>query len=120
MDSTITLNVINEVKSNPREVAEIFNKHFINVAADIGNDITDDNLDNHPNVEKISSFNNAPESKFENVEVTEIKSIIDKLKVSKLTGVDGISARLIKSCSESISPVITNLITANQDTSLVG
>ena len=52
------LRELNDIKTNPSEVCEIFNAHFINVASDIGRSQNCNDYSNHPSIEAIKMATN--------------------------------------------------------------
>ena len=56
------LRELNDIKTNPSEVCEIFNAHFINVASDIGRSQKCNDYANHPSIEAIKYGNKHIES----------------------------------------------------------
>ena len=54
--NTIVLRELNDIKTNPSEVCEIFNAHFINVASDIGRSQNCNDYANHPSIEAITKM----------------------------------------------------------------
>ena len=105
-----------KIVSDQREVCNIFNNYFVNVAKDIGNDTSQINQDfsNHPSIEKILENNplENPEDQFSFEPTTEtyVHKVISNLNIKKSTGVDNISAKILKSCVSTVSGTISNLI----------
>ena len=60
--SRIVIRELDDIKTNPSEVCEIFNSHFINVASDIGRSQNCIDYTNHPSIEAIKNGNKHPES----------------------------------------------------------
>ena len=104
-----------KIVSDQREVCNIFNNYFVNVAKDIGNDTSQYNQDfsNHPSIEKILENNplGNPEDQFSFKPTTEtyVHKVISNLNIKKSTGVDKISAKILKSCVSTVSGTISNL-----------
>ena len=101
--------------SEPPKVCKLFNDHFVNVAKDIGyssNHYKDD-FSYHPSITKI--LENTPQCKsdqkftFKPVGEKNVHKIISNFTVKKVTGTDNISAKILKSCSSSISSTIAYL-----------
>ena len=105
-----------KIVSDQKEVCNIFNNYFVNVAKDIGNDTFQYNQDfsNHPSIEKIMENNplENPDDPFSFKPTTEtyVHKVISNLNIKKSTGVDKISAKILKSCVSTVSGTISNLI----------
>ena len=107
-----------KIVSGQTEVCIIFNNYFVNVAKDIGNDSDTSNykqdFSDHPSIEKIFENNpqKKPENKFSFKSTNEIyvKKVISNLDIKKSTGVDKISAKILKACAPSVSGAISDLI----------
>ena len=101
------------ISSQP-EVSEVFNDFFVNVAKGIGNTKSNYNPDfsDHPSIEKIKE--KVPSStdtfSFTPVSNDTVAKVISNLNTKKATGVDNISAKIIKACAPSLSYHISNLI----------
>ena len=54
--NTIVLRELNDIKTNPSEVCEICNAHFINVASDIERSQNCNDYANHPSIEAITKW----------------------------------------------------------------
>ena len=54
--NTIVLRELNDIKTNPSEVCEIFNAHFINVASYIGRSQNCNDYANHTSIEAIKKM----------------------------------------------------------------
>jgi hypothetical protein len=96
-------------------VFNFFNNFFSNVANDIGKNlegVTD--FQNHPTIKHITSSMSTVSDTggfaFENVDFVTVSKLIDKLDCKKYTGVDGISAKMLKAGSKSLCFPLTNLI----------
>ena len=82
--------------SDPREISNILNNHFVTV----GEKLTE----NMPKGADFEIHHNDPLTSF-NLREIEYKEVYDMLKgisPSKACGVDGLTARLLKACGESI------------------
>ena len=94
----------------------MFNDCFVNVAKDIGsNNVCD--FTQHPSILKISDQQGVPQEQFQftHTNADSIQKSISKLQTKKATGVDGISAKILKSCSNTIAQPITDLINFSFD-----
>ena len=92
------------------EIANIFNKHFIDgVAAHIPI-LSEHTFANHLSVNKISERCNHLQFSFRHVEVGYVKKLIDSLNPEEATGPDKISPRVLTVSSEALAVQLTNLI----------
>ena len=100
--------VITEIESDglsvnePKEIAEKFNHYFVEIGPELARDIRE------PNV----SFTNFLSSHdglftFSEVESSSVSTLLSKLCKSKATGLDGISAKLLRECHDLISDSLT-------------
>ena len=111
-----------KIVSEQPEVCELFNDHFVNVAKDIGksSDQYKDDFSDHPSITKI--LENTPQCEsdqkftFKPVGEKYVHKIISNFNVKKATGADNISAKILKSCSSSISSSIANLVNKSFET----
>ena len=81
------------------------------MAKNIGKDCQKTNLKEHPSIlisENLHS--NIEEFSFRPVSDSEVMKILSKIDPKKSTGVDNISAKIIKSCTSSIQRTVANLI----------
>lgn len=86
----------------------IFNTYFANVAEAIGNDYTF-NPDHHPSINNIKENNpNISEFDFCEVNESDVSKTINMLNVKKATGVDKISAKLLKLSKPALTEPLTN------------
>ncbi|XP_053408956.1 uncharacterized protein LOC128559906 isoform X2 [Mercenaria mercenaria] len=99
-----------QIISTDTEASEIFISFFVNVAKDIGKDAPFDK-ETHPSIQKISlqkflhgAFN------FKPISQGAVSKIIDKFNSKKATGVDKISAKILKLGKSSLVPFYTDLI----------
>ena len=105
-----------KIISDQKDVCHIFNDFFINVAKDIGS-YNDSSFETHPSILKIHEQSDqcSEPFRFEHIDSTYVHKSISKLQTKKATGVDGISAKVLKSCAESIAQPICNLINFSFD-----
>ena len=105
-DNSIILCENDKIVNDPKEVTEIFNNFFVNVAKDIG----DKNIKidkTHPSINKIeTNRTNKDKLFFKPINEDFVTKQINKLNIKKATGYDGISPKIIKFAQ----PVITNPI----------
>ena len=82
--------------TNEKEVADIFNDFFVNVAKDIGQNYTFDR-ENHPSINKILDQNFGTDVfNFRPTDQKTVSKIIRKFNVKKASGFDQISIKLLK------------------------
>ena len=105
-----------KIVSDQTEVCNIFNKYFVNTAKDIGSNSPQYNQDfsDHPGIEKIMGNypSKDPEDQFSLKPTTETygHKVISNLNIKKSTGVDKISAKILKACVSTVSGTISNLM----------
>ena len=117
--SEITLNEDGKTVVDCKEVSEIFNKYFVNIASTIGFDdsitSTTDALSkhaSHPSIIKIKGHFSEKQTSF-SFHSTDTKTVENKLKtlnVRKATGFDKIPAKLLRLAHSELSSPITYLI----------
>ncbi len=99
--------------SDPAEVAEAFNNHYLNVAKNIGNDSAyKDNIDYHPSLDIIDNHVteiDLPNFDFHTVGEGEISEIIDTLPSGKSPGYDNITGKCIKAVKSIVSVPILSI-----------
>ena len=82
------------IVNDENEVAETFNEFFVNVAKDFGKDSCAVNQE-HPSVKVISEHSYSENKlKFEFIDISFVEKQIDKMKVNKATGKDGIAVKI--------------------------
>ena len=114
-----------EVISNQTEVCNIFNTHFINKPANIGNSssfelggpLEDTNLTNHLSIQTILSKANKVDFSFKHVTRDEVCESIKSLK-NKAPGHDKISAKVLKIASPIVAQPLTLLFNTCVDASI--
>ena len=112
--NTIVLRENDEIKTNTSDVCDIFNEHFINVAADIGPMQNDTDYTNHPSIEAIKHRNKIPESfAFKTVGNEEVYKKLQDLKCNKATGCDQIPAKVIKMVAQNVATPLASIINAS-------
>jgi hypothetical protein len=113
-----------EVFTQPRVVASMFNEYFTNIAKNIGSDDSfnyEDNVmsclklhEKHDSVINIKRFTNTRPTTggftFHNVNFVTIRSYLDQMKCNKATGWDLLPSRLLKLGSDVLCYSICNLI----------
>ncbi len=104
---TIQLDVNGKIISDPTEVAEVFNNHYLTIASQIRKDsIYSNNLENHPSLDTIQQYAqeiSLPNFDFHTVGPDVIEGIIDRLPTGKAPGYDGITGNCIKAVKHTIT-----------------
>ena len=113
---------INKIISDQSAVRVVFNDFFINVARDIGNNSTQYAADfsDRPSIKSIHENLPPGDNKFsfQPVTQTEVYKIMLHFDIKKKsTGVDDISAKLLKSCSNSFTHAVSGLVNLSFATS---
>ena len=110
-DPVIILSENDSIISNQISVASTPNEFFVNAAQDISSVPIPEDILNHPSIKKITAHIPAPTGfDFSPVTSESIYTFISKSNPKKATGVDGIPAKIITSCSKSISEPLAKLI----------
>jgi hypothetical protein len=108
-DATITLCNDDKIVTDQREVGELFNSHYVNIASDIGSGRSID-PESHPSILAISTNNGIHPFKFRKTTTKFVSEQIDKIGLRKATGVDGISPKLIRLAKPALVGPLTDLI----------
>ena len=108
------LNIKGDILKDQIKVTEILADHFATIADGIGG--TDAELLNfkdfndHPGVQLIEEKSRGYEVfDFQEVNPTQVKSVLETLDVNKATGHDGISAKIVKAAAKEISLPLSTL-----------
>ena len=110
-DPVIILSENNNIISDQTSVSNILNNFYVNVAKDIGTDLTTDGVTSHPSCQLITSNIQTPiHFDFKPVTQEIIQAVISKCSPKKATGIDGIPAKIVKSCCRTISKPLSKLI----------
>ena len=116
--NNIILHENDKIGNDAKEVSEMFNNFFINVAKDIG----DKNIaidENHPSIVKINENKSEMEELvFRPVEECFVNKQINKLNIKKATGCDGISPKIMKLAQPMIVTPIKTLINKSIESSV--
>ena len=98
------------IKTDQKEICNIFNNFFVNVAKNIG-ESSSQSLENHPSINAINSKKaDCPDFKFHSVEFSDVSKEIDKLNSKKATGMDGIPPKIVKISKNTITNYLTSMI----------
>ena len=114
-EQKIILTENNNIINDTKEVSEHFNNFFATVANKIGNDVIYDPV-NHPSILQIKGQNFDKSFDFQKTTSEKVGKIMNNINVNKATGVDGIPAKVVKHCKNSIVPQITSLINLSVET----
>ena len=113
-DPVIILSENNNTISDQTSVSNkkiILNNFYVNAAKDIGTDLTSDGVTSHPSCQLITSIIQTPiHFDFKPVTQENIQARISKCSSKKATGIDGIPAKIVKSCCRTISKPLSKLI----------
>ena len=98
-ESITSLKVNGVSITNPTMLSNEFNNHFATIGSKLASNISTSDIDNH-----LKYLTNT-DKQFQLCPTTSAKvfSLLNKLNVSKATGLDMISARLIRECADLIS-----------------
>ena len=95
---------IDNIITDQLSVAGTINEFYLNVAEDITSDPIPENVVNHPNIQTITVHTLAPIAfDFSPASFVCIGTFISKSNSRKASGVDGIPAKMINVCSNTIS-----------------
>ncbi len=95
--------------SNPKDKANLFNEFFYN------NFTTRENGSVLPEVEEILN----PELREIQVSVAEVRLALNSLDISKATGPDKLSGRILKECASALAPSLTKLFNKSLKSGIV-
>ena len=114
----IILSENDQVISGQISVAGTLKEFYVNVAQDTASEPISDDILNHPSIQKITAHIAAPTAyDFSPVTPESIDTFNFKTNSRKATGVDGIPAKLRKSCNNTISEALAKLINLSFATS---
>ena len=96
------------------KVSEILADHFATIADGMGGTDADlgdlDDFTNHPSVQLIEQKSTGCHKfDFQKVNPTQVKGVLESLDANKATGHDGISAKMLKTRAEEISPSLSTI-----------
>ena len=110
----IVLREQNEIITETAKACNIFNEHFVNIAADIGPDQNNADYTYHPSVVAIKTGNkNINTFAFRPVKPEEVFTKLQKLKLNKATECDKMPAKFLKIVSLNIATPLASLINAS-------
>jgi hypothetical protein len=107
-----------KIVNNTKDICDTFNTFFVNVANDIGKDVTFDG-NSHPSILKIK--NNTQHNTlfdFKPTDVDTINKLVSKINIKKATGVDQISSKLLRAGAPVLNKHITTLVNNTIKTSV--
>ena len=105
-EDSITIKVNEKLTNNKPEVKNTFNNYFLNVVEKIGSKCSLE--------EARRLMEEALPTQFDTIEIpptspSEIRKIINSLKSKSSHGIDGISSRIIKACSQETSRILSHI-----------
>ena len=109
-NAKIIISENSKLGTDQKEVSEIFNEFFVNVADEIGKGVPFDST-THPSICKIRE--NIKEDKslsFSIVTESKVSKLIDKLQLRKATGADKLSCKILKLGKPVLQSPLTGLI----------
>ena len=116
-NSKIILSENNKLVTDQKEVCEIFNDFFVNVADSIGQGTSFDS-ETHPSICKIKENKKEEKSfNFSYIDENKVSKLIDKLQIKKATGVDKLSSKIIKLGKPALQSPLADLINLSIRTS---
>ena len=109
--SKIVLLENEQLITDPKFAAEIFNDYICDAAASDGAQMSVDEFTDHPSVKRIAEhFGPASNFDFQLIEAEHVKDILLKLNPRKAVGCDNISQRLLRITAPDIAQPLTCLI----------
>ena len=105
----IILSENSRIINNQKEISEIMNDYYNNVAKDIGQNQNID-ITEHPSIIENKQHSESNNFQFHHTTREDVLKILKKLNPKKATGCDQIPAKLLKHASFQIAPVISNII----------
>ena len=104
----------NNLVNDPKKVAQLLNDKFSTIAIDIGKDSAyNENHKDHPSyglIDNLTQTLDVTVFDFKKVDVSDVYKIMKNLNPSKATGYDGIPPKTLKCSSQTMAPVICNVI----------
>ena len=117
----IMLRENDEIISDSKQVAELFNNYFRDAALKVGqspdesslslSDIIDKYKD-HQSIRAISEHSSCAEQdfNFQNVTVDQVEKMLSHINKKKSTGYDALPSKILKIASEALAPSLTSLV----------
>ena len=105
----IILSENSRIMNNQKEIPDIMNDYYINVAKDIGQNQNID-ITEHPSIIEIKQHSEGNNFQFHYTTREDVLEILKTLNPKKTTGCDQIPAKLLKHAFFQIAPVILNII----------
>ena len=103
-----TLSLVKEVKCNdktftdPNQICEVFNEHFASIGPKLAEEIPA-NVTGHSHLDYLTIQNHEHSFQFQETNTSAVFSLLSKLCKSKATGLDRISAKLLRVCPDLIA-----------------
>ena len=91
--------------TSTEELVDVFNEHFINIGPNLAETIQNENDGS------FQDFINKqdPEFTFQPVSIVKVYNLINNLSTSKATGIDKISAKVLRAAASAIAPSLTEM-----------
>ena len=102
-----TSSLVKEVKcddktfSDPNQICEVFNEHFASIGPKLAEEIPLD-VTGHSHLDYLTTQNYEHSFQFQETNTSAVFSLLSKLCKSKATGLDRISAKLLRVCPDSL------------------
>ena len=107
--------------SDKREIAELFNAYFIQIADDVPlmKETDYQHFENHPSIKAIHEKNSATDAplcfNFEHINQAQVEKALLDVNVRKSYGHDMLSPRLVKESASVIAKPITNILNTSTE-----
>ena len=97
--------------ASTEELVDVFNEHFINIGPNLAETIQNENDGS------FQDFINKqdPEFTFQPVSIVKVYNLINNLSTSKATGIDKISAKVLRAAASAIAPSLTEIFNMSID-----
>ena len=109
--------VIKEIKlpektvTSTEELVDVFNEHFINIGPNLAETIQNENDGSFQDYINKQD----PEFTFQPVSIVKVYNLINNLWTSKATGIDKISAKVLRAAASAIAPSLTEIFNMSID-----
>ena len=97
--------------TSTEELVDVFNEHFINIGPNLAETIQNEN-----DISFQDFINKQdPEFTFQPVSIVKVYNLINNLSTSKATGIDKISAKVLRAAASAIAPSLTEIFNMSID-----
>ena len=129
--SSIMIRTEDYIETNPKEVANLMNNFYVNIATEIGGKISLDqgilsnkdhiskcvtHFKDHTSIKNITECMGKSDFTFEHTDASTVEKIVKCLNTSKATGCDHIPAKLLKPVASTLSHHISTIFNQCVDT----